>query len=84
MAEHRLRWSALPDPVAQRIVRQAFADGGSSVRDWVTLSLVCKCALAVVLRSCDGRCHAAACVRTFAARLACCKGRGLHVWPVTK
>ena len=44
MAEHRLRWSALPDPVAQRIVRQAFADGGCTVRDWVTLSLVCKCA----------------------------------------
>ena len=41
MAAHSVRWSALLDAVSQVIVRQAFADGGSSVRDWVTFSLVC-------------------------------------------
>ena len=61
MAAHSVRWSVLPDPVAQRIVRQAFANGGSSVRDWVTLSLVCKCAHSARTRCCKRRCCGSAC-----------------------
>ncbi len=39
-----MRWSALPEAVAERILRQAFAEGGCLVQDWVSFSLVCRCA----------------------------------------
>ena len=42
MIPHSNHWSGLPEALAERILQQAFADGGCRVRDWVTFSLVCR------------------------------------------
>jgi len=43
MTARSVSWLALPDALAERILQQAFMAGGCAVRDWVTLSLVCRC-----------------------------------------
>ncbi len=38
-------WTSLPEPLAGNILRQAIQDGGRSLRQWLDMSLVCRCAL---------------------------------------
>lgn len=38
-------WSCLPEPVTANILRQAFHDSGTTLLQWLSISLVCKCDL---------------------------------------
>lgn len=39
----RATWSSLPEPLAERILQQAFHNSGRALPQWLQLSLVCKC-----------------------------------------
>ena len=36
-------WTSLPEPLATRILRQAFHDSGGSLLKWLHISSVCRC-----------------------------------------